>query len=302
MRIGVQLPEVERRVGWTELAEMARLIESLGFDSVWAGEHLLYEENGERTGPWEAWSVLAAVAAVTERVELGPLVAALPFHHPALLAKQAATVDEISGGRLVVGVGAGWNETEFRAFGVPYERRVDRFAEGFEILRRLLAGERVDHRGEFYHLDGAELLPPPRPGGPPLMIGSNGRRMLSVALPLVERWNSWFADFGNRPAGLAGLLERIDRACVEAGRDPVTLERTVAVLVKFDDEPSARSAESDPIRGKPRQMAEVLAEIAALGVAEVQLVLDPITTGSIERAAEVKSLLGNDPPAAKMKV
>lgn len=291
MRIGVQLPEVERRVDWTELAEMARLIESLGFDSVWAGEHLLYEENGERTGPWEAWSVLAAVAAVTERVELGPLVAALPFHHPALLAKQVATVDEISGGRLVVGVGAGWNETEFRAFGLPYERRVDRFTEGFEILRRLLAGERVGHQGEFYHLEGAELLPPPRPGGPPLMIGSNGRRMLSMALPHVERWNSWFVDFGNRPAGLAGLLERIDRSCREVGRDPATLEKTVAVLVKFDDEPGPRSAAGHPIRGTPREMADVLAEIEALGVVEVQLVLDPITLESIEQAAVVKDLL-----------
>lgn len=291
MRIGVQLPEVERPVGWPELCEMARLVEALGFDSIWVGEHLLYDQDGERTGPWEAWSVLAAVAAVTERVELGPLVTALPFHHPALLAKQAATVDEISGGRLVVGVGAGWNETEFRAFGLPYERRVDRFTEGFEILRRLLAAERVDHRGEFYHLKGAELLPPPRPGGPPLMIGSNGGRMLSVALPYAERWNSWFADFDNRAVGLAGLLERIDHACEEAARDPSTLERSVAVLVKFDDEPSARSAEAEPIRGTPREMAGLLAEIQTLGVAEVQLVLDPITTGSIERAAEVKDLL-----------
>lgn len=280
---------------------MARLIEALGFDSIWAGEHLLYDEDGERTGPWEAWSVLAGVAAVTERVELGPLVAALPFHHPALLAKQAATVDEISGGRLVLGVGAGWNETEFRAFGLPYERRVDRFAEGFEILRRLLAGQRVVHDGRFYRLEGAELLPPPRPDGPPLMIGSNGRRMLSLSLPHVARWNSWFADFDNRPAGLAGLLERIDRACEEVGRDPATLERTVAVLMKFDEVPSARSAGTDPIQGTSRQMADVLAEIEGLGVAEVQLVLDPITTGSIERAAEVKRLLGNDPPAANMK-
>lgn len=165
MKVGVQLPEVERPVGWPELAEMAALIESAGFDSVWVGEHLLYEIDGARVGPWEAWSVLAAVAATTERVEIGPLVAALPFHNPALLAKQAATVDEISGGRLVLGIGAGWNQLEFRAFGLPFDRRVDRFAEGFEILRRLLAGERVEFHGEFHDVTGAELLPRPRPGG-----------------------------------------------------------------------------------------------------------------------------------------
>lgn len=291
MKIGVQLPEVERRVGWSELAGMARRIEALGFDSVWVGEHLLYDQDGKRSGPWEAWSVLAAVAAITERVEIGPLVAALPFHNPALLAKQAATVDEISGGRLVLGVGAGWNEVEFRAFGLPYERRVDRFAEGFELVRRLLAGERVDHHGEFYRLEGAELVPPPRPGGTPLMIGSNGPRMLSIALPHVAMWNSWFRHFGNRPAGLRDLLARIDRACEEAGRDPAGLARTAALLLKFDDEPSRRSAQSPPIQGTTGQIADVLAEVAGLGISHVQLVLDPITDESIERAAEVKGLV-----------
>lgn len=288
MKIGVQLPEVEREVGWREMADMARVIEEVGFDSVWTGEHLLYEEKGHRRGPWEAWSVLAAVAAVTERVEIGPLVAALPFHNPALLAKQAATVDEISGGRLVVGVGAGWNETEFRAFGLPYGRRVDRFVEGFGIFRRLLAGERVDHRGEFYRLEGAELLPPPRPGGPPLMIGSNGQRMLAATLPHVAMWNSWFRHFGNDPARLPPLLAGIDRACEMAGRDPATLARSVALLLKFDDRPSARSAQASPIRGGRDAIAEALTKVQEAGVSHVQLVLDPITLSSIERAAEAR--------------
>lgn len=291
MKVGVQLPEVERPVRWPELAEMAAQIEARGFDSIWVGEHLLYEIDGSRVGPWEAWSVLAALAAVTERVTIGPLVAALPFHNPALLAKQAATVDEISGGRLILGVGAGWNELEFRAFGLPFDRRVDRFAEGFEILRRLLAGEQVDFSGEFYEVRGAELHPRPRSGGPPLMIGSNGARMLAIALPHVAMWNSWFADFDNDPRKLAGLMRRIDEACEASGRDPATLHRTVAVLLKFDDEPSRRSAQANPITGPPERMAEVLAEFAALGIGHVQLVLDPITFESIDAAAEVRSLL-----------
>ena len=125
----MQLPEVERRVLWPELIEMARTAERVGLDSVWCGDHLLYDLPGEVTrGPWEVWTTLAALAAVTERVELGPLVASIGFHAPAMLAKHAATVDGISGGRLIVGLGAGWNEREYRAFGFPFDRRVDRFS------------------------------------------------------------------------------------------------------------------------------------------------------------------------------
>ncbi len=290
MKVGIQLPEVERVVRWPELENMVRMIESLGFDSIWVGDHLLYDEDGDRRGPWEAWTQLAAVAAVTERVELGPLVAALPFHNPAILAKLAATVDEISGGRLILGVGAGWNETEFRAYGLAYERRVDRFAEEFEILRRLLAGERFDFGGDFYQLHDAELLPTPRPGGPPLMIGSNGPRMLSITLPHVALWNSWYRDFGNDPERLGGLLGRIDGACQEAGRDPSTLAKSVALLIKFDQDIRRRSPDN-PITGGPAQVAEVLGRVEELGVSHVQLVLDPITAGTIERAAQVKSIL-----------
>jgi len=129
-RIGVQLPEVERAVSWPELIAMARTVESIGLDSLWLGDHLLYDLAGGVTrGPWEVWTSLAALAAVTERVELGPLVASTSFHAPAMLAKQAATVDAISGGRLILGLGAGWNEREYRAFGFPYDRRVARFGE-----------------------------------------------------------------------------------------------------------------------------------------------------------------------------
>ena len=137
--IGVQLPEVERRVPWPELVAMARTAEAVGFDSIWLGDHLLYDlPDGTPRGPWEVWTSLAALAAATDRILLGPLVASLGFHDPAMLAKMAATVDGVSGGRLVVGVGAGWNEREYRAFGLPFDRRVDRFEEAFGIVRRLL--------------------------------------------------------------------------------------------------------------------------------------------------------------------
>ena len=150
-KIGIQLPEVERRVEWDELLAMARSAEAVGFDSLWLGDHLLYDlpDVGTR-GPWEVWTSLAALAVATERVELGPLVASAGFHQPTMLAKQAATIDAISGGRLIVGLGAGWNEREYTAFGFPYDRRVDRFAEAFTIIRTLLRDGHIDFDGEFY--------------------------------------------------------------------------------------------------------------------------------------------------------
>jgi probable F420-dependent oxidoreductase len=286
MRVGVQLPEVERVVRWPELAEMARAIENGGFDSIWVGDHLLYRHPDEVVGPWEAWATLAAVAAITERVTLGPLVAALPFHNPALLAKQAAAVHEISGGRLSFGVGAGWNRTEFDAFGLPYQRRVDRFEDSVGVIRRLLAGETVTHRSEFLTMTDCVIKPESRFGAPPIFVGSNSPRMLAITLPWVDGWNTWFDGFDNDPATLASLAARIDRACAEVGRDPASLDKSAAVLVQFG-RPPAISRGSAPWRGSPVQLAERLAEIAAAGVDHVQLVLDPITLGSIEAAAEM---------------
>ena len=121
LKVGVQLPEVEYVVSWSDLRDMARTAEGIGLDSLWVGDHLLYQWDGQPSrGPWEAWTSLAAIAAVTERIQIGPLVAATSFHNPAMIAKKAATLEEISGGRLILGLGAGWNETEYRAFGFPF--------------------------------------------------------------------------------------------------------------------------------------------------------------------------------------
>src|SRR6059058_5476853 len=158
MRIGVQLPEVERVVRRDELAAMARAAEECGFDSVWVGDHLLYRDPVR--GPWDCWATLAWLAGITERVELGPLVACTAFHPPGILARMCAAVDELSGGRFVAALGAGWNQTEFAAFGLPFDNHVSRFEEAFEIVRRLLAGERVTFEGRFHSVRDAVLLPP----------------------------------------------------------------------------------------------------------------------------------------------
>lgn len=158
MRVGVQLPEVERVVPWSEVAAMARAAEESDFDSIWVGDHHLYRRaDPPERGPWEAWTQLAALAAITSRVRLGPLVAATAFHPPGVLARMGAGIAEISGGRFVFGIGAWWNESEFRAFGLPFDHLASRFAESFEIVRRLLAGERVTFAGRFHNVEDATL-------------------------------------------------------------------------------------------------------------------------------------------------
>jgi alkanesulfonate monooxygenase SsuD/methylene tetrahydromethanopterin reductase-like flavin-dependent oxidoreductase (luciferase family) len=298
LKIGVQLPEVERETRWSELLDMTRAIEDLGYDSVWLGEHLLYRwPDRPARGPWEAWSMLSAIAAVTDRIEFGPLVACTAFHNPAILAKQATTIDEISGGRLILGLGAGWNETEFRAFGIPFDHRVDRFEEAFTIIRTLLQEGAIDFDGTYYQARDCEILPRgPRPAGPTLMIGSNGPRMLRIAAPHVQAWNSWFADIGNRADGIAPLREVVDAACRDVGRDPAEIERTVAVLIQFPGgtgriQGSYAEAPPPPLQGDPQRIAETLRGYAREGIGHVQLVIDPITRASIEAFAPVLRLL-----------
>jgi len=294
MRIGIQLPEVEREVRWPEYVAMAQAAEEVGFDTLWLGDHLLYRyADGSARGPWEVWTLLSAIAASTSRIKLGPLVAATAFHAPAMLAKMAATVDEVSGGRLIVGLGAGWNEIEFAAFGFPFDHRISRFDEAFTIIRTLLAEGRIDFDGQFFQARDCELLPrPATPGGPPLMVGSIGPRMLEITLPHVQQWNVWYRQSNNSPAGLAPILRQIDDACRAVGRDPGTLEKTSAVLVRLQGGSGrvmgdTSSAAIPPVEGSPVQIAAGLRAYADLGLAEVQLVVDPITLESIHALAPV---------------
>ena len=272
---------------------MARAAETAGVDSIWVGDHLLYrEEGGTERGPWEAWTMLAALAAVTERVELGPLVACAAFHPPGLIAKMAATVAEVSGGRFVLGLGAGWNEEEFRAHGLPYDHRVSRFEEAFTIIRGLLEGERVTLDGRFHRADDAVLLPRPA-ARPRLMIGSNGPRMLAATLPHVDAWNTWYEDYGNSPEGFADLNERISAAARDAGREPGEIERSACVLVGLDGSRGERAFTdtAPPLTGSPDEIAAALRELGGAGADEAILVVDPISEDSIRDLGEVVSLL-----------
>jgi probable F420-dependent oxidoreductase len=292
----MQLPEVEREVTWREVREIAVTAEESGFDSIWVGDHLLFRDPtwGVR-GPLEAWSMLAALGEATERVLIGPLVAATSFHNPAMIAKKAATVDDISGGRLILGLGAGWNLPEYEAFGFPFDHRVSRFEEAFTVIRTLIREGAIDFEGRFHTHRDMELLPRAR-ADMPLLIGSNGPRMLRVAAPHVDLWNSWYTHFDNRPEGLAHLLENVEVACEEFGRDPAEIGRTAAVLVQLERGTgriagSSERPEVEAVTGSPAGIAESLARFGEAGISHIQIVLDPIDTRAVEGLAEAVSLI-----------
>jgi probable F420-dependent oxidoreductase len=292
LRVGVQLPEVEREVRWPEYLAMARAAEQVGFDSIWLGDHLLYrDDGGPERGPWDAWTLLAALAGATERVTLGPLVACLGFHPPGLIARMAAAIDEISGGRFVLGVGSGWNEQEFRAFGLPFDYRASRFIESFEIIRGLLAGERVTSDGSFWQADDAVLLPPPA-RRTPIMVGSTGPKQLAATLPHTDSWNTWWDWYGNTAEGFAVRNAEISAAAEAAGRDPAEVERSACALVAFEAGARERPlTDIAPLKGGSDRIAAALHDLAEAGADEAILVLDPINEATVRQCGAVLAAL-----------
>ena len=289
LKLGLQLPEVEYVASWTQHLEMAQLAEAIGLDSLWVGDHLLYTYPDEPPrGPWECLTMLSALAASTRTIELGPLVLSTSFRNPALTVKIAETIDEISNGRFTLGIGAGWNRSEYDTFGFAYDRRFARFAEAFEIIHSLVRTGAVDFEGEFYSARECLIVPRgPRAGRMPIMVGSTGEKMLRLTLPHIDLWNIWYADFGNSVEGLAPHLTRLNTLCADMGRDPVEVGRTAAVLVtapagSIRSSGAPRERHAPGIRGTPDEVARQLLAFQAAGISHIQIVLDPITPRSVE--------------------
>lgn len=315
LKVGYFLPETEGRRGpdvarWTELREMAERAEAVGFDSLWAIDRLLFpagdEYSGipttETQGGWEAWSLMAALAAVTSKVELGQYVTNNLFRNPALLAKIAATVDEISDGRLILSIGAGDGGGDGPMFGFADDHRVARLEESLQIISGLLRDGHVDFTGTYYTVRDGELRPRgPRENGPPILIGSQlGPRMMRLVARYADRWNTFLPL---RPDDLPEALAPLDAALAEAGRDPATLERVLTIAVDIPgprQHPSStaygvdRHAEDDMggiVTGEPEVIAERLRAYAAAGIGHVIIWLDPDTVEGIEAFAPVLALL-----------
>ena len=289
--VGLMLPDTEREMAggtarWADLAAMARTAEDCGFDSIWVSDHLLFRFEGkEPQGIWECWTLLSALAAVTSRVEIGALVSCTGFRNPALLAKTADTVDEISGGRLVLGLGAGWHEPEYDAFGYPFDHRAGRFAEALTIISGLLRHGEVDFRGTYHAARDCELRPRgPRRQGPPIMIGSSGERMLRLAARHADIWNAWGKQ---DPAEIPPLRATVDGACRAEGRDPASMARSVSMLVDLPGAAGRPREEPPFVTGDAETIEGTLRGMAREGIGHVMVVLDPNTVAGIEALAPV---------------
>ena len=275
--------------GFGNLRAMAIAAEDSGLDSVWGADHLIFREGEETEGIHECWTVLTAVAAVTSRVEIGPLVLALPFRNPALTAKMAAELDGVSGGRLILGLGCGWHEPEFDAFGYPFDHRVGRFEEGIQIIAPLLRGETVSFEGRWHRALDAELLPRPvREGGPPILIAGKRPRMLRIVTEHAVQWNGAWYGLPDQADELGTRLANLGRALDAAGRDPSTLVLTAGIFVAYDD--AEDDAPISAIRGSTSEIADALTGYEELGISHLIVHLFPRTPDAVARLGETAAL------------
>jgi probable F420-dependent oxidoreductase len=303
-KIGLFVPHFEQPWNgnlprWTDIATMARRAEEVGFDSFWLPDHLLFRfPQVHQQGAWDAWSLLAAIAATTHSIEIGPLVACASFRNPTLIAKMASTVDEISGGRLILGLGAGWHEPEYAAFGFPYDRRVSRFKEAIQIITTLLRTGHVDFQGAYYNARDCELRPRgPRLEGPPILIGGSGDRMLRLAARFGDAWN---ADRQNDVAAVQALNARVDAACNDVERDPDSLSRVIGIQVDLLN--TSRQAMQPrqwvmapwPLTGTPEDLAAQIRRYALARVEHMMVWIDPVSVPGIEAFAPVLDALDQE--------
>jgi alkanesulfonate monooxygenase SsuD/methylene tetrahydromethanopterin reductase-like flavin-dependent oxidoreductase (luciferase family) len=292
IKVGLYLPNGDGKMSpgihrWTDVLRLAQKAEDAGLDSVWVADHMIFELHDSPTeGRWECWQMLAAIAASTSRVEIGPLVTCMGFRNPALLAKIAETTDEISNGRLILGLGAGWHEPEFTTYGFPYDRRASRFEEGFRILYDLIHQDGSTNHGVFYTTDEAVVRPRgPRKGDLPIMIGTDGPRLLQLTAEFADMWNTTWTY------SVEEVLPRIavlDAVCAEVGRDPDTIDRSCCVFIDVDGAKGVYTQYGDgtPNPKTTDEVAAFIMSYAEAGIDHLMVWLDPYTEAAIDQLAE----------------
>ena len=270
---------------YTAIREMALQAEKAKFDSLWLYDHLFYRpKDKETTGIWECWTMLSALAEATNTIELGTLVLCNAFRNPAILAKMAHTIDEVSNGRFILGIGAGWNKPEFNAFGLPFDHRVDRFEEALQIIKPLLREGKVSFKGTYYQAPNCEILPrSPRPNGPPLMVGCSGPRMMRLTAQYADMWNTAYL---HKPESLDEPLSKLNAACQEVGRDPSSIEITATIALAYPDLSEPPYYMEKYLTGSSEEIASSMHKYEKRGVSHLMFHISPYNTEGFVRIVD----------------
>ncbi len=267
---------------WPVILELAQHVERTGWDGIWFADHFM-ADGKDTSGPWsEAWTTLAAIAAAVPRLRVGPLVSGNTYRHPAVLAKMAATLDQVSGGRCVLGIGAGWQENEHRAYGIPFYttgERLARLDEACQVIRQLFSDEKASFEGKYYQLDDAPLAPKPVQRPLPLLVGGGGeKKTLRIAARFADEWNVW-----GDVATLRHKMSILDRHCAEVGRDPRVIQRSAVALLFLSEDKAFIEGMRKRVTGRPilaggsAEVRATVQEYAAAGVDE--LIVPDFTLG-----------------------
>jgi alkanesulfonate monooxygenase SsuD/methylene tetrahydromethanopterin reductase-like flavin-dependent oxidoreductase (luciferase family) len=297
IEIGLVLPMGDSFVDsstarWTDIRELALRAEELAFDAVWTADELLWRPSGGAShGWWDCVAMTGAVAAATSRVKVGTWILSALHRNPGITAKVVETIDEISGGRFVFGLGSGHAGRQAHAFGLPEDHVHGRFEEALEIILPLLRQGRADFEGTFHAARDLEHRPiGPRPGRIPIMIGAKGPRMLRLAALHADTW-SWYVEERSDLAEFAPRLAALEAACVDAGRDPATIGKSAGIVVEPTSVSGSEAVLGTPVRGSAEEIADAIRAFGAAGFTNVEVVVWPPTLAAVSAMAPVIELL-----------
>jgi alkanesulfonate monooxygenase SsuD/methylene tetrahydromethanopterin reductase-like flavin-dependent oxidoreductase (luciferase family) len=300
LELGIVLPMEESWTDgatprWVEIRELALRAEEIGFETVWIPDELLWRPvEGQVRGWWECVAMTGAVAASTSRIKVGTWILSALHRNPGLTAKAVETLDEISGGRFVLGLGSGHAGRQAHAFGLPEDHVFGRFAEAIEIIVPLLRQGRAEFEGTFHAARDLEHRPVgPRPGRIPIMIGAKGPKMLRLAALHADIW-SWYVEERSDLEEFGPRLAALEAACVAMDRDPATIGRSAGIIVEPTSFTGAADALAAPLRGSAEEIADGLRAFRAGGFTQVEILLWPRTLAALDAMAPVLELLAAD--------
>jgi len=284
---GISIPVAETVAGanfphFADQLAFSHLAAEAGFEVLWFADHFSFESDAGLRGSWDAWTLMAAIAAQVPGVQIGPMVACTAYRNPGVIAKMTEMIQDISGGRFILGLGAGWSKPEYQQFGIRFEPRVSQFEEALQIIGGLLRNGEVDFQGEYYQANKAVNLPrSAHVQGPPILIGSTGDRMLRLLARYGDDWN---VGWGGDTEGLKGKIAKLDAACEAEGRDPQSVVRSVSVGF------AGEGHTGDPatmFQGTTEESVALLHELEELGFRHLIVRLDPFSRGAVEAFAPV---------------